>query len=525
MLDSTVLNMSFLHSISRWLVETLEPWGAPGLMLIAIMDSSFISLPEVNDAALMALSISSPHRMWQYATMTILGSIIGCCLLYAVGRRGGEALLTRRFAASKVARVRAFYQKYGMLAVIVPSLLPPPLPFKIFVLSAGAFHIPWLRFIAAVAIGRSIRYFAEGILAVRYGKQAIQIVADNFPIFGIALATLIVAGTLIFVYMRRRKANPSLLLIPLMLMLFSSGCIKHHTVPVTQRIAPSHPFSREQAIERLESLSMIQTLTGTVRLSGSTPDTKKENTILEPPFSISGALIMKRPKIYLKGTKGGFSLFEMVSDGTQYQIYAKDELYVGGKEEGPLYAKFPHLGPTENQLVSIRPGKIQEALMIDVAEMLRNPNVTRLVRQETVVEPDSARRTLVIDFIDSSDVKNPRLLQSYYFDLGTAEVDLWRRKTYTSDGKEETDTRYTGFQPVKSASLRYPSRVDVHFFDSNTRVKIELNPNEMNFNGRDHETGEVREVSDTRFNFDTHSDAKKTYTFVPLESGNVSQKR
>jgi len=396
--------MSFLSSISRWLIETLEPYGAPGLMVIAIADSSFISLPEVNDAALMALSINSPHRMWELATMTIIGSIIGCCLLYSVGRRGGEALLNRRFAADKVARVRAWYQKYGMLAVIVPSLLPPPLPFKIFVLCAGAFRISWPRFIAAVAIGRGVRYFAEGLLAVRYGKQAVQMVADNFPIFGIALASLIVAGTLIFVYMRRRKANPSLLLIPLMLMFFTSGCIRQKEVPLAQRLAPSHPFSREMAIERLKSLGQIQTLTGNIRLSGSTPSLSKKDVMLSPPFAISGALIMKRPKIFLKGSKAGVSLFEMVSDGTQYQIYARDELYVGGMEEGPPYKGFPHLKPTENQLISIRPGKLQEALLIDVSEMFANPTVIALPGYENVYEPDKARHCFVLDFIDVSSV-------------------------------------------------------------------------------------------------------------------------
>ena len=126
--------MSFLSSLSHWMVATLEPYGAPGLMLIAIGDSSFLSLPEVNDAALMALSISKPSSMWGLAAMTVLGSVIGCALLYAVGRKGGEALLTKRFASEKVAKVRSWYDKYGMLAVIVPSLLPPPLPFKIFVI-------------------------------------------------------------------------------------------------------------------------------------------------------------------------------------------------------------------------------------------------------------------------------------------------------------------------------------------------------------------------------------------------------
>src|SRR4029453_4122069 len=110
--------MSFLRSISQWLVQTLEPYGAPGLMLIAIGDSSFLSLPEVNDAALMALSINNPLRMWEMAAITGIGSVIGCLLLYSVGRKGGEAMLTKRFAADKVLRVRGWYQKYGMLAVI-----------------------------------------------------------------------------------------------------------------------------------------------------------------------------------------------------------------------------------------------------------------------------------------------------------------------------------------------------------------------------------------------------------------------
>ena len=103
--------MSYLKAISQWLVATLEPYGAPGLMLIAICDSSFLSLPEVNDAALMMLSINNPLRMWEYAAMTVLGSVIGCTLLYTVGRKGGEAMLQKRFAPGKVERVRGWYKK------------------------------------------------------------------------------------------------------------------------------------------------------------------------------------------------------------------------------------------------------------------------------------------------------------------------------------------------------------------------------------------------------------------------------
>ena len=207
--------MGFLTDLSSWLVATLEPYGPPGLMVIAIADSSFLSLPEVNDAALMALSISNPSSMVVLAAMTVIGSVIGCLLLYTVGRKGGEALLNRRFAASKVGRIRAWYQKYGMLAVIIPSLLPPPLPFKIFVLSAGAFRIPWMRFVAAVAIGRSVRYFTEGILAVMFGRQAIQMVVGNSGRIGVLVAVLIVVGVLIFLYTRRHKTPAAMMILPL----------------------------------------------------------------------------------------------------------------------------------------------------------------------------------------------------------------------------------------------------------------------------------------------------------------------
>src|SRR5262245_55102166 len=111
--------------------------------------------------------------------------------------------------------------------------------------------------------------------------------------------------------------------------------------------------------------------------------------MLEPPFSISGTLVMKRPKIYLKGSKLGVAIFEMVSDGTQYQIYAKDDLYTGGMEEGPPYKKFTHLKATEDQLINIRPGKVQEALMIDILPLLQNPSVSVYARPQTIREPDA----------------------------------------------------------------------------------------------------------------------------------------
>jgi len=194
------------EAISIWLRNTLLPYGPFGLMVLAICDSSFLSLPEVNDLLLMTFSINNPSGMIEYALMTVVGSVIGCSLLYAVGRKGGEAFLRKTFADERLAKIQGWYQRHGVLAVIVPSLLPPPTPFKIFVLSAGTFGISWPKFLAAVVIGRSLRYFSEGILAVMYGPAAIQFVQRNYGKIGLALAVIIVVSALVFFSSARRRA-------------------------------------------------------------------------------------------------------------------------------------------------------------------------------------------------------------------------------------------------------------------------------------------------------------------------------
>src|SRR5436189_2738325 len=193
-----------LEAISNWLRVTLLPYGGFGLMVLAICDSSFVSLPEVNDLLLMTFAINDPGSMIKFAALTTLGSVIGCSLLYSVGRKGGETFLRKTFADARLAKVQSWYQRHGILAVIVPSLLPPPTPFKVFVLSAGTFGISWPKFLTAVVIGRGIRYFLEGILAVVYGPAAIRFVQDNYGMMGIGLALLIVAGAIIFFLTRRR---------------------------------------------------------------------------------------------------------------------------------------------------------------------------------------------------------------------------------------------------------------------------------------------------------------------------------
>jgi membrane protein YqaA with SNARE-associated domain len=196
-----------MQRLVSWVQGFALSLGGPGLFVIAFLDSSFLSFPEVCDLLIVWLTVQHPHRMLFYALMCTLGSIAGCFALYTVGRRGGEAFLRRRFKAGHIERAMAGFRRFGLLAVIVPSLLPPPMPFKIFVLAAGVAKVRPFDFLLAVSIGRGIRYFGEGFLALWYGEQAIRLMRENARIVGIALAVLILVGAGAWFWWRRRVST------------------------------------------------------------------------------------------------------------------------------------------------------------------------------------------------------------------------------------------------------------------------------------------------------------------------------
>jgi membrane protein YqaA with SNARE-associated domain len=193
-----------INAIQEWASEL----GGIGLFIIALLDSSFLSFPQVNDLLIIVLSTRYPERMPYYAGMTTIGSIIGCYLLYGVARRGGEVFLRKRLKGPYVDRAIALYQRHGLLAVVVPSLLPPPVPFKVFVLLAGAAAVSPLRFGLAVGIGRGIRYFGQGYLAVLYGEQAAEFMKAHGTEIGLGLAAAaVVIGLAVFLLRKRRHGS------------------------------------------------------------------------------------------------------------------------------------------------------------------------------------------------------------------------------------------------------------------------------------------------------------------------------
>src|SRR6267378_8275571 len=144
--------------------------GAPGLFLISFLDSSVLTFPVINDLLLIELCIQCPARMPLYASMATLGSVLGCVLLFFIAEKGGEALF-HKHAGKKAQAIRTWVVHNGFAGMLVAALLPPPTPFKIFVVAAGVFEVPLLSFISAITLARLIRYFGIGYLAIRYGAN------------------------------------------------------------------------------------------------------------------------------------------------------------------------------------------------------------------------------------------------------------------------------------------------------------------------------------------------------------------
>jgi membrane protein YqaA with SNARE-associated domain len=152
--------------------------GAPGLFLISFLDSSVLTFPVINDLLLIELSVQHPARMPLYASMAALGSVLGCVLLFFLARKGGETLFRRKVGA-RAETIRQWVERNGFGGMLVAALLPPPTPFKFFVLAAGVFEVPLVSFASAIALARVFRYFGMGYLAVRYGSQALPYLAQH----------------------------------------------------------------------------------------------------------------------------------------------------------------------------------------------------------------------------------------------------------------------------------------------------------------------------------------------------------
>jgi membrane protein YqaA with SNARE-associated domain len=191
-----------------WLEGLVASLGPLGLFVVAFLDSSFLSFPVINDVLVMHLSMRTPAMMPVYALMATLGSLAGSLWLYWMARKGREWFYRRHAESAGAAKIRRWIERNSFLSVAIPSILPPPTPFKAFVIAAGGFGVPLRTFILALLIGRGLRYFGEGILAVRYGDAAIAFLLANKFLFAAGVAAFfLVAWVLYRLAFRERRAG------------------------------------------------------------------------------------------------------------------------------------------------------------------------------------------------------------------------------------------------------------------------------------------------------------------------------
>src|SRR3954471_3134927 len=184
--------------------------GGPGLALVAFLDSTFLPLPGITDLLLVIMVTRRASAMLAYVLLAVAGSVAGCLVMHAIGRKGGEALVRKRFTGDKTERAMAALQRNGVMAVLIPSLLPPPAPFKIFVLLAGVVGISAVRFAIAIALGRFARYLALGLLALRYGNRAMIYMRERGAIVSLIVVAALATGFAVYVFTakKRRSATP-----------------------------------------------------------------------------------------------------------------------------------------------------------------------------------------------------------------------------------------------------------------------------------------------------------------------------
>jgi membrane protein YqaA with SNARE-associated domain len=206
-----------MHDIVVWIQTVLIPTLGPvGLFVVAFFDSSFLSVPEINDVLVVTSSAGRPATAWMYVLAATAGSLAGCSALWYIGRRGGEAFLVRKFGRDRVDQTRAHFKKWDILALAIPAMLPPPMPFKIFVLSSGVFGLPYRRFAATLIVARGLRYVFWGVMGAAYGDEGLALLQrfdrwfdDRVVVILSAAVAVVVVGIALYFVLRKPARPPA----------------------------------------------------------------------------------------------------------------------------------------------------------------------------------------------------------------------------------------------------------------------------------------------------------------------------
>ncbi|HZU42020.1 MAG TPA: VTT domain-containing protein [Terriglobales bacterium] len=181
----------------------LKPLGAWGVFAIAGIDSSFVGMPL--DPVVATYVYSNPHRFLLYVIMASAGSAVGSIVLYLIGYKGGEVLLEKKIPKAKFEKIRSSFDRHEFWALMFPAMMPPPFPFKIFVLAAAAFEMRFWHFLLAIFAGRFVRFTILAVLTIKFGPEAMNIARRVFLHHMPLVVGVVLAGLIALLIWRRKK--------------------------------------------------------------------------------------------------------------------------------------------------------------------------------------------------------------------------------------------------------------------------------------------------------------------------------
>jgi membrane protein YqaA with SNARE-associated domain len=198
----------FFLKTTAW-IAVLKTLGAWGVLVLATVDS--IAIPMPLDALVAGFVYANPHKAWLYCIAGAVGSALGSLVPYALGRAGGELFLLKRMDEARLQRIRDRFEKQEFLALMLPSILPPPTPFKLFVFSAGVFEMRVRDFFLSITSGRLIRFGIISVLTIIFGPQIVteaRTLLTHHPwVLLVLVCVLALAGYLIFRLLRAPAAE------------------------------------------------------------------------------------------------------------------------------------------------------------------------------------------------------------------------------------------------------------------------------------------------------------------------------
>ena len=205
-----ILDLLVVANFWRW----VRRLGGLGLVLLGLADNSVVPLPGSMDLLTIALTIHHRDLWWYYALMATAGAVLGGYLTYRIARQGGKDALDKRLGKRRSTSFHSHFERWGFWSVAVPALLPPPFPFVPFLLVAGALQYPRGKFLAALALGRSVRYTLIAALGLVYGRQFLRFFSGHtrptvYVVVGLVLAAAVTAGVIVYLRMKHLRLEDS----------------------------------------------------------------------------------------------------------------------------------------------------------------------------------------------------------------------------------------------------------------------------------------------------------------------------